>query len=75
MEYLTHIRCELLMDKIKCNSHFKNVHIVKVLCGFGHGREGNYEGLKEKFLIYFKENLYDFAYVEKDGVFLLRINV
>lgn len=65
----------MVLGKIKCNSHLTDVHIVKVLCGYGHGREGDYEGLKEKFLIYFTDNLYDFAYVEEDGVFLLRINV
>jgi len=56
------------------NTAFPKQHIIKVICGFGHGSLGPVKGkLKLHFLKYFTENLFDFAYSEQHGTFLLRV--
>jgi hypothetical protein len=62
--------------------------IIKVICGAGqHINEnkspkspkqienaGSQGVLKNHFLVFLTESKLDFAYIEKDGVFLIRIN-
>lgn len=76
LEYLMKLRNDLINHEVECNSHVKGAHIVKVVAGAGNHREANVTiGLKEKFLDYFKQQLWDFVYVEKNGVFLLKVAV
>lgn len=39
-EYYLKILCDLKSGRIKNNMPTKNNHILKVICGFGHGRQG-----------------------------------
>jgi hypothetical protein len=49
-------------------------HIIKVICGYGHHSQGPVKGkLKLHFLDYFTNNLFNFAYAEQHGAFLLKV--
>jgi len=56
------------------NTAFPRQHLIKVICGYGHHSLSAYKGaLKQHFLDFFIENLFDFAYSEQHGTFLLRV--
>lgn len=71
------ILSSLRTGRIQSNTSFKNEHIIKVITGYGHHdkekdpvKKGR---LKQHFLQYFTRNLFDFAYSENIGVFLVRV--
>jgi hypothetical protein len=72
-QILEGLRC----GKYQNNTAFRNEHIIKVICGFGHHnnpKKPESRGkLKRIFLDYFTSNLFDFAYAEDLGTFLLRV--
>ena len=71
-KYYRNILIKICKGEIQSNTHY-NQYIVKVICGYGHGRvDKNYDGLKEKFYHYLKENQYDFIYLFEHGAFLIR---
>jgi hypothetical protein len=69
----------LLSGKITCNSTVPNQHVIKVICGYGHHAQDKQPdrvgALRNHFLQILKSSRYDFAYIEKHGVFLIRINL
>ena len=73
------IKDGLIAGTIKCNSSVKNQHVVKVICGYGHHAKDQSSdrvgALRNHFLQILKSSRYDFAYIERHGVFLVRINL
>lgn len=76
---LDRIKRGLLSGVIKCNSSVPRQHVIKVICGYGHHaqdqRADRVGALRTHFLQLFKSSRFDFAYIEKHGVFLVRINL
>ncbi|CDW82756.1 UNKNOWN [Stylonychia lemnae] len=71
-KYYRKILLKLEKNELLSNAS-QGFFIVKVICGYGHGRSKNSkDGLKEKFYEYLKDNLYDFAYLTEHGSFLIR---
>lgn len=62
---------------IEGNTKFPRQHIIKVITGYGHHHkedDPNKKGrLKQHFVEYFKRNMFDFAYSQDNGVFLIRV--
>ena len=68
------------MRKLRTGEYENNIaakkreHVIKVICGYGHHSTGPAKGtLKIHFLQFFKENLFNFAYAEQHGAFLLKV--
>jgi hypothetical protein len=78
MANVERIKRDLMNRKIGTNCQGRN-HIIKVICGRGnHSNDQAPErvGALRKFFLQFLTNSdYDFAYIEKNGCFLIRIRV
>ncbi len=72
------IRTRLINKVIGTNMDAKN-HIIKVICGYGkHSNQqetSRVGALRKHFLQLLKTSDKDFAYIEKNGCFLIRIRV
>ena len=72
-EHYLRIILGLKQGKMKCNTKFERSHIIKVICGFGHGRvDPNKKGLKEAFLMYFTERNFNFGFLPQLGIFIIK---
>lgn len=63
----------LRSKRFQGNSRFRNQHIVKVICGYGHHNKQKVGRLRMHFVTYLTYNMFDFAYSEKHGTFLIRV--
>jgi hypothetical protein len=73
------IKGGLTEGTIKANTQDPKNHIIKVICGFGHHSNGgdpeSIGSLKKSFNELLINKKMDFAYIEKHGCFLVRINM
>jgi len=73
------IKAGLTDRTIKTNTQNPKNHIIKVICGFGHHSNGGdpecIGSLRKSFKKLIISMKMDFAYIEKHGCFLVRINM
>ena len=74
---LKRIEQGLLNGSIIPNSGIEKFHVVSVECGYGnHSPNPDGNGtLKSFMMVYFTSSKLDFAYIEKHGSFLIKIDV
>ena len=67
----------LLEGSIIPNSGVEMVHVVNLICGYGHhALDANGNGtLKSSMLEYLTNSKFDFVYIERHGTFLIKIDV